>query len=578
MKYTYLLVLLILAAGCLKTKEFYDQLEGLPRANQLENNAYAVGDTLVLTGKFGAGKADLKITVGGIDAPVISLTSRDSSYTQNEVLYNYTLDVVKVLITTPMIGPQQPVIAKVNGMASTVAIILVTKDKPVAVRNDTLNYLNPAQASVVLSMPLGTKVVPNYTPGGPIVFINGDSVITWQEGAIRRGKTTWMDDFGIFSIVQPANINYGFAVDPAGDYLYISCITMEEQLAGTGTAAARFLKMSLHDYSVTTLNRTLLPTESFFISDLFVDLEKVKKEGPLKDLFLPVMKNLYINKAGEIYFAGSVINWLVYDPEVYGEANNLTVGRIDASGDLKYLAKGNSYPDKICQVRYIKNEELLETYDFLPHITNVINYTKIHSIDPENKLLYAFDGADYAGAGGSLYDITAFNCYSLEQQRQLSSFAFKQVTNGSPTITDGPFNVLEGLYREFQLTGTRVYQWPSPGQPMVMFAYQQQYEESGNYDYVWNGSSKFINYERTSVKVIDFSKRSVSTYAPVIRATIAGTVDDNPQNPGYAFEQKYRLGIGGDVIGYTMSKLPLMIRNYEIDATLNEVLLLAPVQ
>ena len=90
---------------------------------------------------------------------------------------------------------------------------------------------------------------------------------------------------------------------------------------------------------------------------------------------------------------------------------------------------------------------------------------------------------------------------------------------------------------------------------MVIFAEQQQYQQLVGP----NGPDQL-----KPVKVINFSTRSVSTYAPFIQ--------------GYEPNSEYRFGIGGDVIGYTALKQPVMVRTQEIDPTLNEVLLLVPVK
>jgi len=172
-------------------------------------------------------------------------------------------------------------------------------------------------------------------------------------------------------------------------------------------------------------------------------------------------------------------------------------------------------------------------------------------IDAENSLLYGYAGTE----SGSNYNISSFYCYHLQQQRQLSEFNYKTGSSSLPTITDGPFNVVEGGYSEV-LYSTRVSQWPSPGQPMVIFAKQQKPQQT-------NLPGQANDSQLQSVKVINFSDRTVSTYAPFIQSTAPGS--------------EYQFGIGGDVIGYTASKQPVMVRTSEIDLTLNEVLLLAPV-
>jgi hypothetical protein len=548
------LFLLILMAGCRKTEDFYNQLDQLPRINKLDNTAYAVGDTLTLTGKFGAGKATLKITVGGVDAAVISITTKDSTYTEKEVLYNYTFDKVKVLITEAMIGQQQLVVATVNGTGSTLASILVSKDRPVPARSDTLNYLNPKQATVALRMPLGTRVIPSYTPGGAIVFMNGDSLITWKEGVIRRGKVTWKDSYGDFSILDPNNIDYGFASDPAGNYLYISCLTSDAQLPADATkSAARLMKVSLRDYSVTTLNRTVLPTSVFLIDATDIDFDKVKKEGNIGEVTFPVMKKIYTNSKGELFFSCPSFNWSVADGVIYSTVpTNLTIARLNASGTFQYLAKGAAYDNKIFQVYIIKDGELNFDYDFLPNVTTVFNYNRLMGIDAENGLLYGYVGTE----SGSIYNISSFYCYNILQQRQLGEFSYKLGSSSLPTITDGPFNVVEGGYSE-RLYSTLVSQWPSPGQPMVIFAQQQKPQQL-------NLPGQARDSELKSVKMINFSNHTVSTYAPFIQSTTPGS--------------EYQFGIGGDVVGYTASKQPVMVRTNEIDPAINEVLLLAPVK
>ncbi|RPD41181.1 hypothetical protein [Chitinophaga barathri] len=547
MKHACLLVLsfTILATACQKTGQFYDQLDNLPRANQLAGNSYAVGDTLVLTGKFGAGKADLKISIGGVDASVISLVSRDSSYTQNDVLYNYTLDVAKVLITTPMIGQQQPVIVSVNGIGSTVAAILVSKDKLVPARTDTLTYLDPAVAKEALRMPAGTRIVPNYTPGAAIVFMSGDSLVTWQEGNIRRGKVTWEDNYGPFTLIDPSSEHFGFGSDPAGNNLYISCLTRDARLPGTNQSAIRLMKVSLRDYSVTTLNRTVIPTDASFIDEAYYDLDTVKKEGNISQVFLPVMKNIYANSKGELYFSGPALNWIATTGKASPSIqSNLTLAGMDASGTFRYLAKASNNSRQFFVVRTRKGGRINGAYDFIPNITTVLNYNRLLGIDAENDLLY---GYTVTSLGATSYTISTFYCYNLAQQRQFGEFTYK-LNNQVPTITDGPFDVVEGNYTETSGTGARIFQWPAPGLPGVLFATQQQDMQDG----------------LRSIKMVNFNNRTVSTYAPFIQ--------------GYSPGSKYRLGIGGDVVGYTASKQPLMVRTNETDVTINEVLLMAPVQ
>lgn len=570
MKYRNLLFffLLIVAAGCRKTEEFYNQLDQLPRINKLSSTAYAVGDTLTLTGKFGAGKATLKITIGGVEAPVLSLTTQDSSYIEKEVLYNYTVDQVKMLITEPMIGRQQAVVVTVNGVSSTVATILIARERPVPARTDTLSYQDPAIAKLALTMPAGTRVVPNYTPGGAIVFLNGDSVVTWQEGVIRRGKVTWADSYGAFSILGAAtNVSYGIASDPAGNNLYISCLTRDALLPGTTYSATRLLKISLQDYSLTTLNRTVIPTNVGYIDNALLDLDTAKREGNIRQVFLPVMKNLYLNRAGDLYFSNPSFNWVVPASGTSASSpvgSNLAVGRIDASGTLQYLAKGSTTVNKIFVVRIRKNGVVNNsTYDFIPNVTTVFNYNRLMSIDAENNLLYA-----YTGTSPNVFNIAAFYCYNLAQQRQAGEFTYKPVSSWAPSITDGPFDVVEGRYFEL---ANRYHVWPSPGQPMVIFAMQHQLQELGKPDDVWP------NHQLHSVKMINFSTRTVSTYAPYIQA-YTNTLPPPATHPGYTFYSKYRLGLGGDVIGYTAAQQPVMILTKYLDPSINEVRLLVPVK
>lgn len=544
-----ILLILILAAGCRRTEDFYNQLDQLPRINKLDNTSYTVGDTLTLNGKLGAGKATMKITIGGVEAPVLSIKSKDSTYTENNVLYNYTLDEVKVLITEAMIGPQQLIVATVNGVQSTLASILVNKERPLPFLTDTLNYLNPKQATIALRMPLGTRVIPNYTPGGAIVLMSGDSLVTWQKGVIRRGKVIWKDQLGDFSLLDPVNTDYGFASDPAGNNLYLSCLTTDARLPDATYSAARLIKISLQDYSVTTLNRTVLPTSTGLIDDAYLDLDTVKREGNISQVFFPVMKKIYANSKGELFFSCPSFNWNVSDGFVYSSAiDNLTVSRLNAAGNFQYLAKGAVYDNKIFQVFVIKDGMFQGDYDFIPNVTTIFNYTRLMGIDASNSLLYGYTGSDL----GSIYTISTFYCYNLDQQRQAGEFTYKQVSSFAPTITDGPFNVVEGNYNEVT-TGTRVYQWPAPNQPMVILAQQQQYQQQ-------LGPSG--NDQLKSIKMINFSTRTVSTYAPFIQSFTPGS--------------EYQLGIGGDVVGYTLSQLPVMVRTQDIDPTINEVLLLVP--
>ncbi len=543
------MLLLILAAGCHKTGEFYNQLDLLPQIDKLDNTAYAVGDTLTLTGKLGTGKADVQITIGNVDAPVITILTTDSTYIENEVLYNYTKDRIKVLITEGMIGPQQLVVAKVNGVSSVLASIFVSRGRPLPALSDTLNYLDTKQAEIVLSMPEGTRVIPNYTPGGAIVFMNGNDLVTWQEGEIRRGKVTWKDSYGDFTILDPVNPEYGFASDPAGDNLYISCLTSDAGLPGAEYSAIRLMKISLRDYSITTLNRTVLPTATGLIDDTYLNLDTAKREGNIGGVFLPVMKKIYVNSQGELYFSGPSFNWYAMDGLVYSNVpTNLTVAHLNAAGNFRYLAKGAVYENKIFQVFVIKNGEFNMDYDFIPNVTSLFSYSRLAFIDAENSLLYGYAGME----AGILYYISTFYCYNLAQQRQVGEFTYK-LSNSSPTVTDGPFNIVEGNYSE-ETAGTRIFQWPAPGQPTVMFARQQQLEQP---DEDRGGGFK-------SVKAIDFTNHSVSTYA---------LYRERPDPAGI-----YRLGMGGDVVGYTASKKPLMVRTNEVDANIHEVLLLAPVK
>jgi hypothetical protein len=199
-------------------------------------------------------------------------------------------------------------------------------------------------------------------------------------------------------------------------------------------------------------------------------------------VFLPLLKNMYVNRAGELYFSSPSFNWNVPASGTTATnfvQSNLAVGRVDASGTLQYLAKGSTAANKIFSVRIRKNGVINAAYDFIPNVTTVFNYNRLMGIDAESSLLYGYDGTM-----PNVYNIATFYCYQLVQQRQLSSFTYKSVSNWSPTITDGPFDVVEGSYYE---ANNRHYVWPSPGQPMVIFAMQQQLQGLGKPDDVWRG-------------------------------------------------------------------------------------------
>jgi len=446
-----LLMLTVAVAGCNTPDSFYNKLGNILQFVPLTNNYYAVGDTLVLLGKLGGPNGGLTVTIGGVNAPVISLVEVPSySHPTSGTTYNESIDSARVVVTAAMgIGANRQVIGTLHGVQREAGLIFISLVRPVPLRTDTLSYDSSAVSYTIPGAGGDTLVARGDNGDGRVYILAGDSLELWQSGVRSLLHAGLEDQYGPFhNIGASGAMNTFMAVDAAGHYLYASLITSDTTAASATNLIFRLIKVDLQAFTIQTLNRTVFPINQTVTPAYAASLTMT---GPVGSVFLMPLSQLFPGKDGSIYFVADGLNLSQtgnYWQSVYyfcttpniGYAS--AVGKIDPTGNVSYLIKVLG-----CGLVIKTTQGFM---DLLPTLNTTHDWSWIDVIDPDSGVVYA-SGAGVSVSGVAVPAALATIAYDLKRQRILGTFAPPQLNNFNSTNVSGPFDAVDGPFGIFGL-------------------------------------------------------------------------------------------------------------------------------
>lgn len=427
-------------AACNAPQAFYKSLNDVPQPDSLTRTSYAVGDTLVLTGKLGGPHGGLQVTVGGVVAPVVAWTEQTPTGPGTPgVSQNTTTDAASIVITQAMgIGPNRLVAVTLGSVERNVGFIYISLVPPVPVLADTLNYSDFPISYTPYSQGGDTIMARGDTRDGRLYFLAGDTLVVWQNGVFTVLTTSLSDQYGPFQITGSSGAYNAYAqIDAAGQYLYASVFSSDTVAASANVPIFRLIKIDLHSFAVQTLNRTVYANQS--VSSIEQALT-----GPVGTVFLPIVSQVFPAGDGTIYF---VADWIL--PQQVTSATWTTVlgtnctnrpdvvfpaavGKIDPTGNVTYLIKS------VCGFDFGGQGDLL------PTLNRTHAWSWVDVIDPDAGVAYA-SGEGTTPAGLHVPNSGAHFAYDLSVQRLIGTFAPTYVPSGT-TNPSGPFATVNGTF------------------------------------------------------------------------------------------------------------------------------------
>lgn len=442
-----------LVAACRAPEAFYHSLSGVPQPNPLATTAYAVGDTLTISGKLGGAGAAVTVTIGGVNAPIVAHWDSSGLNTPGNpdgVEYNVSVDYVSVVIDSAMgLGPNRPVTVAVNGLSASVGSIYINGTPPLLARSDTLVFTDTAanwgqNLNGTVGMPIRGDV-----GDGKVYWIAGGTLYMSQIGGGPAGRTAlitnWADQSGTFVVAGDAGTpNTLGGRDPSGRYIYASVIT---DSAPTDTLVTfRLLKIDLTNLTVTTLNRSTWPTNPSDITPSY--LASLVPTGALGTVFLPALSQIYPAADGTIYFVNDGITGFLFSPPFtsiiesagcLGSNFNSAVGKIDVAGNVTYLVKST------CGL--IVGFQGEAEIDLLASLNKTVSWNWIDVIDPDQGIVYA-SGSGTSPTGQPVLAGDAKIAYNLNTGAVIGTLAPPAPGGfGAPaTEVSGPFAAVNGVF------------------------------------------------------------------------------------------------------------------------------------
>jgi hypothetical protein len=453
----------VVLIACNAPEAFYTKLGLVPQVDPINPPAYAVGDTMTLTGKLGGPHAHVLVTVGGVNAPVIA--QRDTVIPGTPTagtFYNFNYDLVSVVITQAMgIGPDRPVTVTINGIERDAGLILIATSRPFLQRKDTLAFFDTA-FSYNPTFTFNTLVSRGDLGDGRVYLLTGDTLKRWQSGGGTSVLLTSLSDqYGSFHNIGAAGaFNTLMGVDETGRYLYASLVT-DSTPADTGWTI-RLIKVDLSASTIQTLNRTFVPFSLTPAQEASLSLT-----GPVGQVFLPPLTQIFPAANGTIYFVtegfapfnlGST--WVTYPFPILcsggnGSGLSSAVGKIDPSGAVSYVIKagcGNP-PGLPIQTANVFT-------DLLPTLTTTHAWDYIYAIDPDAGIIYATEQTPTtaAFAAGLSWGQVA---YSVADRQPIGHvFAPGGSPSTTSTVSAGSFLAVNGEFGPLGLvrgSGHRVW-------------------------------------------------------------------------------------------------------------------------
>ena len=426
-KYNYWLVafglLLLMAAGCKKSDQFYDKLKSLPQIDQRTGfaykPAYITGDTMVITGLLKPIN-NLQISVGGINAKIISSDSIKYKYSGGGDAYGFDstyVDQVKILIIKAMEGKAREVKLTNNGNSALGPTVDVFSFGGEGSFNDSLKLV----AVKTFSSPDNVFLYGNNGKGDVYYYATASKDLRHikKDGTeeILFDLSGLTDQFGNYSV---SSMLTG-GVNPQGTKAYLSVITADNSY--------RFLKLDIQSKTLTTLNR------SFEINAPF--------EGKI-DAVKIILNGIYPDSKGNVYVSISD----------------------NAAGRTPYAIA--LYAENNSQLSYIFKIADANPFTGMPGVGLRLTSSNQHieglRLSPDETLLYLLTFDSFSGQGG-------INSYDLSSRVKLDQFQPNPPTNASAVYDIlGPFSSLSVNWnaqpdRNFGFL-------PMPGKKLQIMQYQ----------------------------------------------------------------------------------------------------------
>jgi hypothetical protein len=411
-------------ASCKKTDKFYENLQNLPEVLTSSvyayNAAYAIGDTLVLTGRLRP-ENGLKVEVGGQEAVLFDITTFKRKGSQQDTML---IDQVKLVVTEAMgIGSARPITITSSGNTIQAPVIDIYDSNGAGTLGYPLKIV--AQASVNSATAkffhcLNGKGTVYYYGAGKILRINTDATVQ------TILTTTGLSDIGgTFAVTEML----AGGVNTAENTLYFSALT-------TGNVY-RFCKLDLPTGVLTTLNRSTTFSSPY--------------EGNIDQLQLRIV-GIYPCSNGNVYVKLAKENQYI-----------ASLALLSATGRLKYLYRSFQHTDMPGLILNIP-----------------ANDDEGGNVSADENLLY--QTVSSTGVNGKAF--AGISVYDLVSRIQLGVYNSANLNIGENPQLIGPFNTLkmEWIYDGGNVANGRFGFLPLPGRKAAALLYQYFSSRNGGLD------------------------------------------------------------------------------------------------
>lgn len=527
-----LFLVFLLGEACKKTDSYYHQLADTPEIYTALNldystdrrgdtRQYHVGDTLRINGRFNADPAQIKVQIGGANAPVIDVLKTDKIVNQNQVTSYNTVETIRVVLSDAMGTGRLPVKLNCRGYDLTGPPVFLIPKGNVAPVSDTLVWKEffhfPAYSNyqtlpnLVDSFMSNPVFYPSYSGNGNIFFsVKTRIQLLHPDGTISpvTDLQNLSDAQGSFRIVKM----YNGAVDQQEHTLYFSAMTSDSYKSpGTNGGAIdadsnwifRFCKLDLQSKQLQVMNRTIFPFYKKNYNALGTPPQiqaAYAGEGQVSQVNMLPFSAVWANDRGEVYFTPVGVALSDWDFNITGKASMyppifVYYGSI-SSYSRNYF--GKITPDG--QVQYLMKTKSDWPGDGL----NAYLRSRILSLDPVKGIM--FTSLRLNNYQTVLYDLNS---------RSTMAKLFP-TTPGAGAV--GPFSLLD---------------------PMSPAGYTAGADENGSYLSLPGPSARYL-FDYANI-VYDFTANQAYRYAPVIidsaKYLIPSDVYDGdkvPSSPGRA--------------------------------------------
>ncbi|WP_256012084.1 hypothetical protein [Desertivirga xinjiangensis] len=401
---------LVLLSACKKAENYYGKLDAQPEILLNYQPVYGVGDTLTIDGRLNP-QADLRIKIGNADAKIISAEKIEYKTSESSGTVYDVIDRVKVIITSQMgLGKDKVVTLISGGSLVKGTSIQIIESSSSGILPSALQLVKHADAraagTVYLYCQNGKGSIYSWRSDKKIYKISKNGNLS-----VVMDASTLSDSFGAFQI---STFSAG-GVDARERYLYFAAITTDGSADNASNEIYRLCCYDLQSGTLTTLNRTLFPTEANRrTTDVYTPFQ-----GSLNTSKLMNISGLYPGDEGKIYLTIS----------------EYALARIDSDGRLKYLFH--------LGVRYLPviwNPQTNSSYssDYVNGLIPGVdaNGLSVLAISPEEDILYCRSGSS---------DIIQLDLLDQVQLYQFSPGYVRTVSGNETPYISGSFDILTGI-------------------------------------------------------------------------------------------------------------------------------------